>query len=135
MSILPRLIRVRDAPAYLGMDRLEFNLVVRPHLTEIPIGKQGKAFDRHDLDAWADWHKQTHGREPTRVAADFDLSDNVCSGDRPIVKYGGRRRWVTNEVLDSKGAMAAGTSTSGSEAMGDFRSRLALTISRKRNAT
>jgi hypothetical protein len=48
---------MRDAPAYLGMDRTVFNQEVRPHLTEIPIGAQGIAFDRLDLDAWADQHK------------------------------------------------------------------------------
>lgn len=52
--IVPRFLRLRDAPAYLGMDRHRFNEKVRPHLDEIPIGKQGIAFDRVDLDAWAD---------------------------------------------------------------------------------
>lgn len=36
---------MRDAPAYLGMDREIFNAVARPVLTEIPIGVQGRAFD------------------------------------------------------------------------------------------
>lgn len=44
--ILPRLIRLRDVPAYLGMDRNRFNAEVRRHLTEIPIGDRGVAFDR-----------------------------------------------------------------------------------------
>ena len=30
MQIQPRLIRLRDAPAYLGMDRNRFNREVRP---------------------------------------------------------------------------------------------------------
>ena len=38
---IPRLIRFRDAPRYLGMDRNRFNAEVRPHLTEIPIGIAG----------------------------------------------------------------------------------------------
>ncbi len=38
---LPRLLRLRDAPTYLGMDRNRFNSEVRPCLTEIPIGEQG----------------------------------------------------------------------------------------------
>jgi hypothetical protein len=42
---LPRLIRLRDAPSYLGMDRNRFNQTVRPSLIEIPIGDQGIAFD------------------------------------------------------------------------------------------
>ena len=52
--ILARFIRLRDAPLYLGMDRNRFNDEVRPFLTVIPIGKQGIAFDRLDLDAWAE---------------------------------------------------------------------------------
>ena len=36
------------------MDPNRFNEEVRAHLIEIPIGKQGVAFDRLDLDAWVD---------------------------------------------------------------------------------
>ena len=60
--LLPRLIRLRDAPYYLGMDRNRFNAEVRQSLTQIPIGKQGVAFDRLDLDAWADDYKRRNGR-------------------------------------------------------------------------
>lgn len=61
-SFPPRFIRCKDAPAYLGMDRDRFNGEVRPHLIEIPIGVQGIAFDRLDLDAWADDYKDRNGR-------------------------------------------------------------------------
>ena len=37
--LLPKFIRFRDAPLYLGMDRYRFNNEVRPHLIEIPIGQ------------------------------------------------------------------------------------------------
>jgi hypothetical protein len=47
--LLPRFIRMRDAPGYLGMDKNRFNRDVRPQLAEIPIGTQGVAFDRLDL--------------------------------------------------------------------------------------
>lgn len=62
----PRLIRFRDAPTYLGMDRNRFNVEVRPYLIEIPIGKQGIAFDRLDLDTWVDQYKKCNGRPPSR---------------------------------------------------------------------
>lgn len=58
----PRLLRFRDAPRYLGMDRNRFNAEVRPHLTEIRIGRQGVAFDRLELDAWVDDYKSRNGR-------------------------------------------------------------------------
>ena len=60
--LMPRFIRFRDAPFYLGMDKDRFNAEVRPHLVEIPIGKQGVAFDRLDLDAWADQYRAREGR-------------------------------------------------------------------------
>ena len=59
---LPRFVRLRDAPDYLGMDRNRFNRLVRPNLVVIPIGKQGIAFDRLDLDDWADQYKSRNGR-------------------------------------------------------------------------
>src|SRR5262245_7835942 len=60
--ILPRIIRFREAPRYLGMDRNRFNAEVRPHLTEIPVGKQGIGFDRLELDAWVEDYKSRNGR-------------------------------------------------------------------------
>ena len=59
---LPRLIRLRDAPLYLGMDRNRFNKKVRPGITEIPIGEQGIAFDRLEMDTWVDQYKACNGR-------------------------------------------------------------------------
>jgi hypothetical protein len=55
-------MRLRDAPDYLGMDRNRFNRLVRSNLVVIPIGKQGIAFDRLDLDDWADQYKSRNGR-------------------------------------------------------------------------
>jgi hypothetical protein len=57
----PRLLRLRDAPRYLGMDKNRFNREVRPYLVVIPIGKHGVAFDRLDLDAWVDEYKRHNG--------------------------------------------------------------------------
>lgn len=61
-KILPRVIRIRDAPFYLGMDKNRFNAEVRPSLTEIKVGTQGIAFDRLELDAWFDDYKNRHGK-------------------------------------------------------------------------
>ena len=87
-EVLPRLIRLRDAPSYLGMDRNRFNQTVRPCLIEIPIDEQGVAFDRLDLDAWAEDYKSRNGR-PGRMRGemkcetppDFDLTENNGSGN------------------------------------------------------
>ena len=64
--LLPRLIRLRDAPYYLGMDRNRFNAEVRPYLTYIPIGNQGVAVDRQVLVACADAHKRRSRRAGSR---------------------------------------------------------------------
>ena len=69
---LPRFVRLRDAPDYLGMDRNRFNRLVRPNLVVIPIGKQGIAFDRLDLDDWADQYKSRNGRPAARRRKPWD---------------------------------------------------------------
>jgi hypothetical protein len=68
VTIQPRLLRFRDAPRYVGMNRNEFNVAMRPYLTVIPIGKRGIAFDRLELDALVDHHKAATGRPPQRRA-------------------------------------------------------------------
>ena len=91
-SLLPRLIRLRDAAFYLGMDRNRFNAEVRPFLTEIPIGRQGIGFDRLDLDAWVDDYKSRNGR--------------------PASHSKGERLWDANEVQGFGIVAESGTSKS-----------------------
>ena len=82
IALLPRLVRLRDAPAYLGMDRNRFNREVRPHLTRIPIGQQGVAFDRLELDAWVEDYISRNGRRPKAPKLEDDTCQNVteCRG-------------------------------------------------------
>jgi hypothetical protein len=56
------------------MDRNRFNTDVRPSLVEIPIGTQGIAFDRLDLDAWAEDYIRRNGRRPKAAT----LEDDIC---------------------------------------------------------
>jgi len=49
-----RLIRLKNIPQYTGFDRNRFNREIRPDLNEVKIGRQGIAFDRHELDQWID---------------------------------------------------------------------------------
>ena len=60
-NLLPRLIRLKNIPQYLGMDRRIFNKLIRPHLIEIPVGTHGKAFDRLEIDNWIDQYKKSKG--------------------------------------------------------------------------
>ena len=114
--MLPRLIRLRDAPSYLGMDRHHFNADVRPYLIEIPIGLQGIAFDRLDLDAWADDHKSRNGR-PAKLKG-----GTLC---------------LRNRCRDSAAVAGPGTSTRGSKVSqgGDFEKALAHVVSKRQSST
>jgi hypothetical protein len=87
--MLPRIIRFRDAPCYLGMDRNRFNLEVRPFLTEVPVGTQGIGFDRLELDAWAD--------------------DYIARNGRPVRK--GETTWDARQYRASSIETGSGTST------------------------
>src|SRR4026208_2281512 len=79
----PRILRFRDAPKYLGMDRNRFNAEVRPHLTEIPIGVQGIGFDRLELDAWVDDYKSRNGRPTRKGVKSWDASTSPVSSCGP----------------------------------------------------
>ena len=85
--MLPRLIRLRDAPFYLGMDRNRFNADVRPYLIEVPIGEQGIAFDRLDLDAWADKYKSRNGR-PGQPKGDLTWDAKERQASTNVVESG-----------------------------------------------
>ncbi len=66
MNFQPRLIRLRDAPAYMGVNKNFFDSEIRPYLTEMRLGPQMVAFDRLDLDAWVEDYKKLHGRPAKR---------------------------------------------------------------------
>jgi hypothetical protein len=94
-AFLPRFIRLRDAPTYLGMDKNRFNREVRPLLAVIPIGTQGIAFDRLDLDTWADDYKSRNGH--------------------PAAQPEREKLWETKERRVSPNEAGSGTSISSSE--------------------
>ena len=77
-ALQPRFIRLRDAAFYLGMDRNRFNAEVRHHITTIPIGRQGVAFDRLELDAWVEDYKSRNGR-PAKRSKIWDAEDHRVS--------------------------------------------------------
>jgi hypothetical protein len=93
--LLPRFIRMRDAPSYLGMDKNRFNRDVYPRLAVIPIGTQGIAFDRLDLDSWADHYKSRNGH--------------------PAAQPEREKLWETTERRVSPNEAGSGTSISSSE--------------------
>ncbi len=93
--IIPRVIRLRDAPYYLGMRKDYFNKHVRPALQAIAIGQRGLGFDRLDLDEWLDHYKSsTFGSVPNR----------------------GEELWDRKNCQDSLSETGCGTSTKQSSA-------------------
>jgi hypothetical protein len=88
LSVLPRIIRFRDAPFYLGMDRNRFNTEVRPSLTELPIGTQGIGFDRLELDAWVEDYKSRNGRPGrSKGAKSWDANKYPASSCGPDLAH------------------------------------------------
>jgi hypothetical protein len=79
---MPRVIRAKDAPYYLGMDRNRFNAEVRPYLTELPIGVQGVGFDRLELDDWVDQYSARNGR-PGKGVTEWDARKYPASSSEP----------------------------------------------------
>jgi hypothetical protein len=78
LRITPRVIRLRDAPGYVGMDKNRFGLEVRPYVREAPIGERGIAFDRLDLDAWVDNYFDRNARAPEPPKrSERELHDSV----------------------------------------------------------
>ena len=115
MDFQPRLIRLRDAAKYLGMDKNRFNSEVRPNLTEIPIGCQGIGFDRLDLDDWFENYKARNGR--------------------PGKSTEGGKLWDRKSRQDSSRGMVSGTLKKGSATEKDFERALERATSKKRNDT
>lgn len=91
ITTIPKVIRLKDAPSYLGMDKNRFNCIVRPKVTEIPYGTQCIGFDRHELDNWAEDYKQSHGRskpshEGQNKQCSYSLLGNSQSRFREAIK-------------------------------------------------
>jgi len=112
--IMPRVLRLRDAPRYLGMNRNLFNSDVRPFLTEVRIGRQGVAFDRLELDAWWEQYQSRNGRPAARRNKPWDKRKDGYPA--------------------SLSEAVSGTSTRKSE-VADFAKALAKTASGKRRST
>ena len=109
-TLQPRLIRLRDAPYFFGMDKNRFNREVRPFLTEIRVGKQGVAFDRLEMEAAAEDYKARNGR--------------------PTANFERRKLWDNANRQASPGVVGSGTSTKTSSERA-FAKALERAISRK----
>src|SRR3954453_16380592 len=82
--LLPRLLRPAQAAAYLGVGATLFERDIRPYLMAIPMGVGGIAFDRLDLDAWADEHKARAGRPAEKGVQAWDAQERPASLPMPV---------------------------------------------------
>jgi excisionase family DNA binding protein len=62
-ALPPYWLTLQQAAAYLNLNRNVFDSLVRPHLTEIPVGERVR-FDRAELERWADGYVAKFGRVP-----------------------------------------------------------------------
>jgi hypothetical protein len=108
-QIAPRLLRVRDAPAYVGVDRNKFNAEFRPHLTEIPLGRQALAFDRVELDALIDDYISRNGRRPKASKLEDDICQTAteCPVSASRAGPGTSKNAVVTQTADGSGKARA----------------------------
>ena len=97
----PRVIRLRDAAKYLGMDKNRFNNGVRPYITEIPVGTQGIGFDRLDLDAWFEDYKSRNGRPGHAMERSASWGRKSHQDSSNVVESGTFRKKSANVALDA----------------------------------
>ena len=105
----PRVLRLRDAPRYLGMDRNRFNAEVRPLLQEVRIGKQGIAFDRLELDSWWEQYRSRNERRPRAQKPEDDTCRNVteCRDSAKKAVSGTLKSAATMRLADGSGKARA----------------------------
>ena len=69
------------------MDKNRFNREVRPSVLALRIGIQGIAFDRVDLDAWADDYKSRNGCHAARLHRSKLWEPTKCQASPNAVGY------------------------------------------------
>jgi hypothetical protein len=62
----PRVIRVKDAHKYLGMDKTTFAKQIRPYLPTIHITNKSRGFERVDIDSVFDVYKHSRCCPPKK---------------------------------------------------------------------
>jgi hypothetical protein len=84
------------------MNKNSFNSLVRPAITTIPIGKRAIAFDRLELDAWAESYCRRNGRPAHMKEGQLCRNDELqgsVSGSGKVARLSGIS---TNASSDSE---------------------------------
>lgn len=95
------------------MDRNRFNAEVRPYVTTIPIGRQGIAFDRRELDAWANKYIERFGRPAKHEVSTKFTSTQLSGGNKRPTKSS--KNSTNKEEWDAAVARAKGRETTPSK--------------------
>ncbi|WP_448693514.1 hypothetical protein [Pseudomonas rhizophila] len=125
IALLPRFIRAKQAPAYLGMCRAVFDAEVRPHVHEFPIGERGVGFDRQELDDWASAYVEAKSIDKKRAPEQQSPRSERQQGDKP---------WRENRSQASPKGKVSGISTRRSTENA-FMKALELVTGKKPSAT
>jgi predicted DNA-binding transcriptional regulator AlpA len=125
LALLPRFIRAKQAPAYLGMCRAVFDAEVRPYVHEFPIGERGVGFDRQELDDWASAYVAAKSIDKKRATEQQSPRSERQQGDKP---------WRENRSQASPKGKVSGISTRRSTENA-FMKALELVTGKKPSAT
>ncbi|WP_371360149.1 hypothetical protein [Pseudomonas sp. KT_2_4] len=124
-QLIPRFIRAKEAPGYLGMCRAIFDETVRPFVSEFPIGGRGVGFDRQELDDWATAYVEAKAIDKKGATEQQSPRSERQKGDKS---------WRENRSQASPKGKVSGISTRKSTE-NDFTKALELVTGRKRSAT
>ena len=105
---LRRFIRQKDAPVFFGVGLGKFNADIRPHLREIPMGKNpqsGIVYDIFDLHALADTMRLRNGRPAKKGKGDTwdePKENQDCTSSRGKVPGSGKFKAQSSKSASEK---------------------------------
>ena len=123
--IQPRFMRAGEAPEYLSMNLALFNELVRPFVSEFPIGERGVGFDRLELDEWASNYVENKAIDKKGAS-----EQQLPRSERQV----GESKWRAKRSQASPKGTGSGISTRKSTAS-DFTKVLELVNGKKQSGT
>ena len=123
--IQPRFMRAGEAPEYLSMNLALFNELVRPFVSEFPIGERGVGFDRLELDEWASNYVENKAIDKKGAS-----EQQLPRSERQV----GESKWRAKRSPASLKGTGSGISTRKSTAS-DFTKVLELVNGKKQSGT
>ena len=107
--LIPGIVRMRDAPFYLGMNKTFFRDTVQQYLTRIPIDKKGIGFNRAELDRWIAYTQATIGQPPQKQPPwENSNADPIEKSTRPRINPKNLPKKVRIKKIIMQGKPTAG---------------------------